>query len=73
MSPKLSQTQLKFQFLRHEIFVAKTNVERFLKAVDPIKFELNGWSKKPVEVVLNEIISIQLANKDYNKNLLPKE
>jgi len=56
--------------LRHEIFVAKANVERFLKSVDPIKFELNGWSRKPVEIVLNEIITLQSAAKDYNKNQL---
>jgi hypothetical protein len=28
-----------------------------LKSMDPVKWELNGWSKKSIEAVLNEILS----------------
>ncbi len=45
----------------------RRNIESYLKSLDPIKYELNGYSKKPVEVVLSEILSVQ-TSKDYNKN-----
>ena len=68
MAPGLSQTQLKFQTLRREISVARINIGRLLKSFDPIKYELNGYGRRPVELVLDEILTVQLANKDYNKN-----
>ena len=68
MAPALSQTQLKFQTLRREIFVARINIGRLLKSFDPIKYELNGYGRRPVELVLDEILSVQSSNKDFNKN-----
>jgi hypothetical protein len=51
--------QLIFHAVRREMFLARKNVEQLLKSIDPIKYELNGWSRKPAEVVLNEILSVQ--------------
>jgi hypothetical protein len=57
MTSSLPQNQLRYKLLRREIFVARKNVEKLLKSMDPVKWELNGWSKKSIEAVLNEILS----------------